>query len=191
MTLTMKQLVKRHGAFVSMVAAGSVGVVILLQQFLEALVTWITYMPVVAAQGQVYTLGGVLPGALVTALPFAVGFFLSLWLVAPIAEELRLPHVVTRAVLATGIGATVLFIVRALVALFSAFSGGGPWFGNSFGWPSFDGGFAVSGLSSALSGGIVFFLAVLPLGILAGVLLWMWRKDHPPKRPLSGLIDEV
>jgi hypothetical protein len=27
--------------------------------------------------------------------------------------------------------------------------------------------------------------------VLAGILLWLWRKDHPPRRPLSGVIDEV
>lgn len=187
----MKQILKRHGAFVSAVAAASVSATILLQQVLTSLVNWITYFPVAASQGQSYSLGGAIPEALLVALPSGVGFFLSLWIIAPIAEELRLPHVVTRAVLATGIGATVYFIVRAILALVGAFGGGGPWFANSLVWPTFDGGFAVSGLSAAFSGSIVFLLAVLPLGILAGVLLWLWRKDHPPKRPLSGLIDEV
>jgi len=190
MALTMKQLLKRHGALVSAVAAACVGVVILLQNILQAMVTWIAYLPQASA-GQPYWFAEVIPGALLAALPFALGFFLSLWLVAPIAEELRVPHVVTRSVLATGIGVTVFFIVQAIVALFRAVNGGGAWFGNSLVWPSFDGGYALSGLAGALSASILFFIAILPLGILAGVLLWMWRKDHPPKRPLSGLIDEV
>jgi len=190
MALTMKQIVNRHGAFVSAVTAACVGAAILLQNILQGMVTWIAYLPQ-ANVGQPYWFGDVIPNAFLTALPFAVGFFLSLWLLAPIAEELRVPHVVTRSVLATGIGVTLFFIVQAIRALVSAVNGGGPWFGNSMVWPSFDGGFAVSGLAGALSGSILFFLAILPLGILAGVLLWLWRKDHPPKRPLSGLIDEV
>jgi hypothetical protein len=190
MALTMKQIVNRHGAFVSAATATCVGAVILLQKILQGVVTWFAYVPQ-ANVGQPYWFGDVIPNAFLTALPFAVGFFLSLWLLAPIAEELRVPHVITRSVLATGIGATLLFIVQAVRSLIMAVSGGGPWFGNSMVWPSFDGGFAVSGLAGALSGSILFFLAILPLGILAGVLLWLWRKDHPPKRPLSGLIDEV
>ena len=190
MALTVKQLVKRHGAFVSAVTAASVGVVILVQIILRAIVTWIAYLPQVSA-AQPYWFADVIPSVFLTALPFALGFFLSLWLVAPIAEELRLPHVITRSVLATGIGSTMYFVVQAIRSLIMAVNGGGAWFGNSLVWPSFDGGSALSGLAGALSGSILFFLAILPLGILAGVLLWLWRKDHPPKRPLSGLIDEV
>ena len=190
MALTMKQIVNRHGAFVSAVTAACVGAAILLQNILQGMVTWIAYIPQ-ADVAQLHWFGDVIPNAFLTALPFAVGFFLSLWLLAPIAEELRVPHVVTRSVLATGIGVTLFFVVQAIRALVSAVNGGGPWFGNSMVWPSFDGGSAVSGLAGALSGSILFFIAILPLGILAGVLLWLWRKDHPPKRPLSGLIDEV
>ncbi|WP_309615165.1 hypothetical protein, partial [Salinibacterium sp.] len=59
---------------------------------------------------------------------------------------------------------------------------------NSFPNP-FDGDGAAQGLLRALSSAIITFIAQLPLGVLAGILLWIWRKDHPPKRPLEGIID--
>ena len=124
-------------------------------------------------------------------MPFAVGFFLSLWIVAPIAEELRLPHVIARAVLATGIASSVLFIVLAVVGVVGAFVWQGAVFGQSFPLVGFDGDGAVGGLTRALTGALTAFVSTLPLGVLAGVLLWLWRKDHPPRHPLSGLIDEV
>ena len=189
MAPTITQLVKRHGALVSGVTAVAVWGAVLLQQILNGLVGFLAALPYL--DGQSYLTPNAIPHMFVTSIPFALGFFVSLWIVAPIAEQLRVPHVITRAVLATGIGATLVFVVRAVLGIVAAFSGGGPWFGNSMVWPSFDGGYAVSGIANAFSGSILFFLAVLPLGILAGVLLWVWRKEHPPKRPLSGLIDEV
>ena len=50
---------------------------------------------------------------------------------------------------------------------------------------------AVDGLMRSLQSALGTFVSNLPLGVLAGVLLWVWRKDNPPRKPLSGLIDEV
>ena len=185
MTVTMKQLVRRHGAFVSGITGIAIVVVLVAQEMAQTATIYLS------AAGQdlpnVFILS--IGYALVQAIPFGIGFFLSLWLVAPIAEELRVPHVITRAILATGIGSTVTFIVIAVLAVVGSFSSDASIFGASFPFPRFDGSGAGQGVLSALVGAINAFLMRLPLGVLAGLLLWIWRKDHPPKRPLEGIID--
>jgi ABC-type phosphate transport system permease subunit len=126
----------------------------------------------------------------VTVLPLVVGFFLSIWLLAPIASELRLFHVIMRSVLATGVGMTLSFIATAIVSSLRALSFDGGLFGASFPTPFIEGGVAAvlaQSLASSLSG----LVAVLPLGILAGVLAWVWLTAHPPKHQVSGMLDEV
>ena len=190
---TMKAILRRHGAAVSAVTAGAVALAIAVQRLLTTLITFVVALPQFQ-QGALYDIQPVftmtLGALLLPGLPFAVGFFLSLWLVAPIAAELRLPHVMTRAILATGIGATVLFIVLAVVGLVMAFApGAGSFAGNSFPFPEFSSDRAVFALSSALRDALTGLVTLLPLGVLAGILLWHWRKDHPPKQPLEGFID--
>ena len=182
----MKQVLRRHGAFVSAVTALLLAAAILVQALLQALIALVAALQ--APSGQIVATA--LGYGLLTAIPFAVGYFISLWIIAPIAEELRVGHVITRAILATGVGATVLFIVLAVLAITGAFEIRGPLFGNSLGG-FFDLGTAASGLGRALASALGTLVAQLPLGVLAGVLLWVWRKSHPPRHPLSGLIDEV
>ena len=185
MTVTMKQLVRRHGAFVSGITGIAIVVVLVAQEMAQTATIYLS------AAGQdlpnVFILS--IGFALVRAIPFGLGFFLSLWLVAPIAEELRVPHVITRAILATGIASTVTFIVMAVLAVVDSFSPSGSLFGNTFPFPGFDGGGAGQGVLVALAGAITMFVMRLPLGVLAGILLWIWRKNHPPKRRLEGIID--
>ncbi|MBX3100153.1 MAG: hypothetical protein KF761_11310 [Salinibacterium sp.] len=183
MALTVKQLVKRHGAFVSAMTALFVGAALIVQRLFEILIASLH------VYGQQFGVG--LWQILLPALPFAFGFFVSLWIVAPIAEELRIPHVVTRAVMATGVASTVVFIVLTVVGLATAVSFDGYLFGQSFPAMRFDGSWAINAIVSALTNAALTFVSTLPLGVLAGVLLWIWRKDHPPRHPLSGLIDEV
>ena len=181
MTLTLKQIVKRHGAFVAAMTALLVGVALIVLRLCEYLVS------LIATFGQ----AGSFPiiQVLIVAVPFAAGFFVSLWIIAPIAEELRLPHVVTRAILATGVASTLAFVVLAITNIISGVSIDGYLFGQSFPSVRFDG--IPYALGSALTSAAITFVSNLPLGVLAGVLLWFWRKDHPPRHPLSGLIDEV
>lgn len=190
MPLTLKRLVRRHGAFVSAVTAVAVGFAIVLQSLLTDFVGWTSVLPYPQGSNP-FPVGVALAGATLTAIPFAVGMFISLWLVAPIAEELRIGHVITRAILAAGIGATVVFILLAIFAITGAFSGAGALFSNTFPAIEFDGGHAVVSLATALSRALLLFVELLPLASLAGVLLWLWRKDHLPRHPLSGIIDEV
>lgn len=181
MALTVKQLVNRHGAFVAAKTAVIVGIALIVIQLLQFLIG------VIATFGNA---GGFpILQVLLLAVPFAAGFFVSLWIIAPIAEELRLPHVVTRAILATGVASTVVFIVFAVVNVVGAVSFDGYLFGQSFPTVRFDS--VPNALGRALVTAAATFVSSLPLGVLAGVLLWIWRKDHPPRHPLSGLIDEV
>ncbi len=190
----LKKLVRRHGALVSGVTAGCVAAFLLCQEILTRIVSWLGLLPYLANDDPYSQspLGLSVAEAFVIALPFGVGFFLSLWLVAPIAEELRVGHVITRSVLATGIASTVLFVILAIVGLVGAFSpSGASLAGHAFPWPSFSGDTAVVALGRALQDGLRTFVETLPLGVLAGVLLWLWRKDHPPRHPLAGFIDEI
>lgn len=131
-------------------------------------------------------------GLVLGILPFAIGVFLCLWLLAPIAAELHIAHVITRSLLAAAAGAVVVFLVQLLGSLFQNFDDSA---GRVFGWAqgffttvSSNAGWAFStSLYSALSTAI----NLIPLTVLAGVLLWVWLRAHPAKHEVSGLIDQV
>ena len=167
MALTVKQLVNRHGAFVSAVTGLLVGTAIIVQRIAEYVIGLASASS--APQLPEFPLGNML----LVAVPFAFGFFASLWIIAPIAEELRLPHVVTRAILATGVASTLVFVVLAIAGIVATLAFLDELPGNIPG-----------ALASALTGAALTFVSTLPLGVLAGVLLWFWRKEHPPRRPL-------
>ncbi|MDJ0335491.1 hypothetical protein QMG83_09675 [Salinibacterium sp. G-O1] len=185
MAITVKQMLSRHGAFVSGVTGIAVAMMLVAQGIVQAATVFLAVGGQMQPTQYLLSFGYVL----VQAVPFGIGFFLSLWLVAPIAEELRVPHVITRAILATGIASTLVFIVSAVLVIVGAFTLGTSFFGNSFPFPQFDGGGAGRGLLVALAEAISGFVMRLPLGVLAGILLWIWRKNHPPRRPLEGMID--
>ena len=110
-------------------------------------------------------------------LPFTVGVFASLWLIAPVAAELGLWQVVARSVLATGIGAAVALIASAAPYLVGAFSGVGSLFGNSFPTLPFNG--ITRAALLGLQAGSGAFVELFPLVILAGIFLWLWLQKHP------------
>jgi hypothetical protein len=195
MAIDVKKLVRRHGALVSAVTALALAAFLFVQEILLALISWVGVLPYLSSQqgsAALSPFGLALWPLLALAVAFGIGFFVSLWLVAPIAEELRVGHVITRAVLATGIASTLVFIVFAIVGVIGAFSpSGGSLAGFEFPWPRFSGDNAALALGRALETGLQTLIGMLPLGVLAGVLLWLWRKDHPPKHPLAGYIDEI
>ena len=195
MAIDVKRLVRRHGALVAAVTALSVTAFLFAQKTVSTLISWVAIVPYLSSEQGSHVLSPLGPSLwpnAVLAVSFGIGFFMSLWLVAPIAEELGVGHVITRAVLATGIASTVVFIAFAIMGVISAFSpGGGALAGFEFPWPRFSGDFAVLALGRALETALQTLIGMLPLGVLAGVLLWLWRKDHPPKHPLSGYIDEI
>lgn len=188
MANSVKNLVRRHGAGAAAVTAAGVAAYLLVS---GVAVDFVAFLVAASIYPDAGAFAPNLARAFLFAGSFTIGYFLSLWILAPIAAELRVGHVITRAVLATGVGATIVFIVFGVLALLESFTFVEAVFGYSFPQVGFEGNRAVVGLSSALSTAFAAFMAQLPLGVLAGVMLWLWRKDHAPKHPLSGLIDEV
>lgn len=184
---TLKQLGSRRGAFPAAVAALLVGAAIVVEQVLQFFVGFLSALSV----GQAQYYGFPFWHALLVAVPFAAGYFLSLWTIAPIAEEQLLPRVIARAVLATAVAAAAVLVALAVGGVLSALSWDGAIFGQSFPLTRFDGGWALSAIGGALTSAAQLLLTTLPLGVLAGVLLWIWRKDQAPRHPVSGLVDEV
>ncbi len=111
---------------------------------------------------------------------FALGFFLCLWLLAPIGAELRLLAVLGRSLLATGGGTAVLFVSSLLGALLSGFDESA---GLVFGWAYGALATATSNIGWAVSQAVYTALStaisVAPLAVLAGVLVWLWLRAHP------------
>ncbi len=121
-------------------------------------------------------------------LPIALGAFLCFWQIAPIAPNLRLAHVVTRALLA-GLAGTLLLFVLGLVLTFvlwllalAGLDGDGELFGA-------DGPAEV--VLPLLFQSLATLLQVLPVLVLGAVLLWGWLQRHPPKVVAKGTLDEV
>lgn len=188
-TAAVLRLVRRRGAMPALVTALGVAAFLTVGVLVEQLVQLLG----IAGQQPEFDVPGmiaasVLGGLGLTALPFTAGFFASLWLVAPIAEVLELRHVIARSMLAAGIGATTVFLVRSLVGVVRSVAFDRPIFSNSF--PEIDFVYSIPGvLLSALQGSILNFMAFVPLGVLAGVLLWLWRQKHPALYEIAGLID--
>lgn len=132
--------------------------------------------------------GSQLASGLAGPLPIALGAFVCFWQIAPIAPNLRLAHVVTRAVLAGSAGTLLLFLVGIVWWLVTGvFAAGSEYIGVGLSeltpvWPS-----PLYVLFQALA----TFVQVLPVLVLGAVLLWGWLQRHPPKERLAGTLDEV
>ncbi len=182
MSIPMKRMLRTRGALAAAVTALCVGAALVVGQVLLILVQLI---PVGESSGPLYDYEPISPFAglstriVLTVLPFTVGYFLGLWVIAPITEQLRIGHVITRAVLATGVGSTTYFLVIAVVQSIDAVS---LFSDNS---PDAIPVALGAALIQALSGLIV----LLPLGVLGGVLLWVRRTAKPSEHHIEGLID--
>ena len=113
----------------------------------------------------------------VTMLPFAI----VAPLIGPFLDRFRRGR-------RWAIGATLAFIVRAIANVVTSIAFDRPLLSNSFPLVDFGAGIPAL-LGDALKGSIILFITVLPLAILAGVLLWHWRKANPPQFHVEGLID--
>jgi hypothetical protein len=174
----------RRGVLVAAVMAAGVGVVIFLQRVLQDTLNSLSVpgSPMSLFAAAWIELGSTL---LLVALPFAVGVFLSLWQLAPIASELRLFHVITRALLAAVNGAGVVFVVTVIASVVLTV---GDWFPAGTG---FAGTSLLRSLTGALQAGLGTLASAAPLVVLAGILLWLWLAEHPSKHAVSGMLDEV
>lgn len=181
---TMK-LLRTHGALSALIVAALFAASVLVLSMSQ------TFVGTIGIGGlPVPQLVSALGWASLTAACLGLGFFASLWLLAPIAGELRVGHVITRSVLALGVGVSLFFVVTAIFAVVGAFqTSTQSLFANSFPWPSFQGDAFMFGLLGALRGAFTVFISTLPLAVLTGIFFWIWRVDHPPKRPVAGILD--
>lgn len=188
MSETITKAMKRPGAVPAALTALGVLIVLLAIGFAQGVFSTLSLVAQ-ASIAQDY-LGAIWFGQLVSALtgplPFAVGVFLCLWQVAPIAPSLRLAHVVTRSILAALLGGAVILIVQwvaQLIADVTAFA------------PEFRGSIAVGKLGpdavQALFRALTATVGYLPVAVLAGILLWGWLQRHPLDKQVHGTLDEV
>jgi hypothetical protein len=178
-------------------AAAAAAFIVLATQVVLQLLTSAVFAGVTLAQSngrevlsQIFPL--YLWGLVLGILPFAIGVFLCLWLLAPVAAELHIGHVITRSLLAVAAGALVVFLVQLLGSLFQNFDDSA---GRVFGWAqgffttvSSNAGWA---FSNSLYSALATAINLIPLTVLAGLLLWVWLRAHPAKYEVSGLIDQV
>ena len=188
MTETVTKAMKRPGAVPAALTGLGVLAALLAINFVQGLFSALG-LAATATIDQSY-LGaiwfGQLAGSLTGPLPFAIGYFLCLWQVAPIAPKLRLAHVVTRALLACLLGAPVIWIVAWVMQLVVDVS--------SFA-PEFQGGIVMGKLAPdallALFHALAITAGYVPVGVLAAILLWGWLQRHPLDKPVHGTLDEV
>jgi hypothetical protein len=176
----------RPGAGSALLAGLGVYLVLALQSILGTIVFVVTDASY--SQDAASYLSLILPASLPLAfgapLPFAIGVFLCFWQIAPVAPQLRMAHVVTRALLAAVVGAVatgILGFIVAFVVNLSELPGG---LGSIADHLTQAGRSVLPGALNILIDGLV----VVPL---AALLLWGWLKSHPPKNAPAGALDEV
>ena len=188
MSETITKAMTRPGVVPAFLAGLGVFVALLVIGFLQALFSTLALIAGAAAGGdfilQIWS--GQLVNALSGPLPFAVGVFLCIWQVAPIAPVLRLAHVVTRSILAALLGGAVMWIVFVIGEVVADVSNA------PFSFHAVDvfgklGPDALDSLFRALS----VTAGYLPIAVLAGILLWGWLQRHPLAKPVHGALDEV
>jgi hypothetical protein len=186
MSAQLTRLAKKRGRLPALVAALGLALLLLLQSLLTSLSAWIggALYARVSFGAESFELGQwqvnyFIDPVLKSTLPFALGVFISLWLIAPLAAELTLRFVLTRALLAATAGALLVTLVSVVVDFVSMLKFG------------FDvRGLAHSGIL-AISQGVNAFIYTTPVVMFAGVLLWFWLKEHPREYEVTGLIDEL
>ena len=176
------------GFLVAALVATSVFVVLFLQSVLIALVAIL-----VAVSSDGFSLNGmdrVAVSYLGVAAPFAVGVFVSLWLIAPIDGARRLPHVCARSILAAVVGSLCLLGVTVLLGTYNAISFSGHWSINLLAGFRF----SVAEVSFAITNGSTLalqsFVGSLPLVMLAAIMLWIWSGRHPHSPESIGPAEE-
>ncbi|NYH00385.1 hypothetical protein FJ656_03450 [Schumannella luteola] len=185
--------VTRRGFVPALVTAVAIFGAVLVQGFLSG---------VIASAYTVGTLGGdwsrfadsawtaQLAVSLTGSLPFAAGVFLCLWQIAPVDAQLRLGHVLSRAVLATVVGAVAVVVIVVLVSFIAALAGVPDLFGGRENLTSLFDRFGQNTARGVLGAAqnMINQLAVVMLG---AVLLWGWLQRHPRRHEVRGALDEV
>ncbi|MGV8969101.1 MAG: hypothetical protein ACOH1J_01485 [Microbacteriaceae bacterium] len=112
-----------------------------------------------------------------SVLPFALGVYFSLWIVAPIAAGLTLRLVVIRSIVAASVGAALVAVVRVIAGAVRGIENMTSVFGQAFPWSTIDIAELQFQAGSILTGALFQLLEIAPLVVLAGVLLWLWMRD--------------
>lgn len=188
MTVDTQGFARRRGALVALVTAGGILLVLVAQRIIES-------MSLVGFYGMtLFDSFGVWRSLtlwlLSLAVPFAVGVFVTLWVVVPIAAESRLVDVVPRALLAAVGGALLVFLMQVVVAIAQGVSFPGPLFGPMFPF-AFDRWGLLSGLGSAAHAAIAMLATTAPLVVLAAMFQWLWLRERAAKHPTPAMMDEV
>jgi hypothetical protein len=182
-----KSLIRRRGALAALVAASLVAAMIIVQLIALAAVAGLG--PVSSASG------GTIPGAVEyfvrDFVAMCVGIFLSLWVIAPIAPELHIGHVITRSSLAAGVGGVAALIVRVAIGLVSLATVGHGIAGAQSSGIYFDAGSIGIMATASVVAAVTAFIVAIPFTVLAGVLVWNWLQRHPSRHAVSGMLDEV
>ena len=183
MTDSLARAALRPGALAALLTAAGILGALLVLGFLGSLFSSLGILTDPSLPSGV-GIGEIWRGQLVLALggpvPIVVGVFFSFWLIAPIAESLRLAHVVTRALLATLVGGALLWLTHLVIWLLTEVS-------RAFGGDGLD---ALSPLQ-ALFSTLGVLVTGLPVIVLGAVFLWGWLQRHPSKRRPAGMVDEV
>lgn len=186
MSAKLTTLARKRGRLPALITAALIAALILAQSVLSSLAGWIGsnfYQRVSFGAAAFDDFVGWQPyladAFLKVTLPFAVGVFISLWLIAPLAGELTVRFVITRGLLASAAGAVLVLVVNVVVEFVTMLGFG----------------FDIRGLAhtgiTAIGTAANVFIYTTPIVVLAAVLLWLWLRDHPREYEVSGLIDEL
>lgn len=179
---------RRRGLFAAALGSAGVLAVLLVQDIAMTIVWLLGSIGFSSTAGS--ALGSAIAGSwtqsLTTSLPFSIGVFVSLWQLAPIGAVLRLTHVITRSLLAAGIGAGAVLIVGTVINLVQGVT---TFVDRDFAFVASDSRNLVVSLGYALQTAASTFVTVVPVVVLAGVLLWMWTRTTDREHPVEGALD--
>lgn len=179
MALSVKQLVRRRGALAALITSLGVAIAITIADVLLTLLGYSDHL--IAATGW---------NALFRTLPFALGVFASLWLLLPIAADLSLQFVVTRAAGAAVLGAALLFVTQTIAVVIGR---GMFWVGTGTAGEQYIVVTASQWLETVITGVLRFtgayFILFAPVVILFAIVQWNWLKHHPAKFEVAGILD--
>ena len=186
MSATLTRLARTRGRLPALVTATIIAAVIVAQSLLGSIAGWIIsslyervsfgssgfeFMPWQALQ--------ILDPLWRVTLPYALGVFLSLWLIAPLAEQLTVRYVITRGLLASAAGGVVVLLVSVVTTFATMVT------------YVFDIRGLAHGLIVSLGTAVNVVIYTTPIVLLGAVLLWLWLRAHPREYEVSGLIDEL
>jgi len=186
MSAKLTTLARKRGRLPALITAALIAALILVQAVLSSLAAWLG-----SGFYQRVSFGAVafddftpwqpyfVESFVTVTLPFALGVFLSLWLIAPLAGELTVRFVIMRGLLASAVGSVLVLIVAI-----------GMGFVTMIGFGFDIRGFAHS-VIVAIGTAVNLFIYTTPIVVLAAVLLWLWLREHPREYEVSGLIDEL